>query len=107
MLDLANDEPQVRIETVAPGLSKITSRPRQPVRVGHVSGSVLDPGMYIATNGEVFDPEDADAVFIDAECSDCDSALAVLPNQERGAIWYVIEHRRTCPAMAQWIRDQR
>ncbi len=99
------DGPQVRIETVAPGLSKITSRPRQPIRVGHVLGNVLDPGMYIATDGKVIPPDEAG--WIDGECSDCDSGLAVLPNQEPGVLWFVIEHRRTCPAMLQWIKDQR
>lgn len=109
-IDLVNGpdpEPEVHIETVAPGLSKITLRPRLPIRIGHVYGNVLDPGMYIATDGKVFDPGDAGALFINAECSDCDSALVVLPHQEPGRIWYVIEHRRTCPAMAQWIADQR
>ena len=100
-------DPQVTIEQLAPGFSRAISRPRLPIRIGHVAGSVLDPGMVIATDGQVFDPGDAGAVFINAECSDCDSALAVLPHQEPGHIWYVIEHRRTCPAMAQWIRDQR
>jgi|SRR5271166_2233763 len=104
VIDLANDEPQVRIETVAPGLSKITSRPRQPIRVGHVAGSVLDPGMYIATDGKVIPPEEAG--WVNGECADCDSALVVLPNQERGVLWFVIEHRRTCPAMAAWIEAQ-
>lgn len=108
-IDLTNSgpDPQVEITTVAPGLSRIVSRPRLPIRIGHVLGSVLDRGMFIATDGKVFDPENADALFINCECSDCDSALVVLPNQEPGRIWYVIEHRRTCPAMAQWIRDQR
>ena len=106
-IDLANDDPEVRIEQIAPGLSRTISRPRLPIRVGHVLGNVLDEGMFIATDGKVLDPGNADFVFLNCECSDCDSALAVLPNQEPGFMWYVIEHRRTCPAMLAWIADQR
>jgi hypothetical protein len=111
VLDFTNAEPdpgpQVRIDMVAPGLSRVISRPRLPIRIGHVAGNVLDPGQVIATNGEVIEPGNADALFLDTECSDCDSALVVLPHQEPGYLWYVTEHRRSCPAFAQWIRDQR
>jgi hypothetical protein len=105
-IDLVNDGPEVRIEQLAPGFSRVISRPRLPIRIGHVTGDVLSAAA-IRTNGEVFDPGDADAVFLNAECPDCDSALVVLPHQERGYLWYVIEHRESCPAMAQWIKDQR
>ena len=107
VIELANSgpDPQVEITTVAPGMSRIISRPRQPLRIGHVLGTVLDPGMFIATDGKIIPPEEAG--WVNGECADCDSALVVLPNNEPGYLWYVIEHRRTCPAMAQWIADQR
>lgn len=105
VIDLANEDPEVRIEQIAPGLSRTISRQWLPIRVGHVLGSVLDPGMVIATDGKVLPPKQGR--FIDAECSDCDSALVVLPHNEPGVLWFVIEHRRTCPAMLQWIADQR
>lgn len=105
VIDLANEDPEVRIEQIAPGLSRTISRQWLPIRLGHVLGTVLDEGMSIATDGKILPPEQGR--FINAECADCDSALVVLPHQEVGVLWFVIEHRRTCPAMIQWIADQR
>ncbi len=105
VIDLSNDEPEVRIEQIAPGLSRTISKQWLPMRVGHVLGSVLDPDMYIATDGIVYPPEQGR--FLNAECPDCDSALVVLPNNEPGVLWFVIEHRESCPAILQWIADQR
>jgi len=69
------------------------------VRIGHAV-SVRDPQARIYTDGVVITPQAA--LLIDCECPDCDSALAVLPDQEPGVTWLVIEHSPTCPALARW-----
>jgi hypothetical protein len=106
VIDLANGpgEPRVSITPLARGLSVVRS-PRMPVRIGHVAGSVRDPRSVICTDCKVIRPRDAR--FIDAECPDCDSELAVLPNQEPGRLWYVIEHSPSCPALAAWKGSDR
>jgi hypothetical protein len=101
VIDLANPEPEIRLDQVAPGLSRITGRPL-PVRIGHTLGNVRDADR-ICTDGIVYP---AGGGFIDCECADCDSALAVLPNQEPGRLWLVIEHSPTCPVMTAWIAGQ-
>lgn len=105
IIDLANGPDEapgqpVSITPIAPGTSVVRSR-RQPVRVGHTAGNV-NGADRIYTDGLVIAPEDAG--FINAECPDCDSELAVLPDQEPGCLWFVIEHRATCPALAAWTR---
>lgn len=96
------ENPRVSITPLAPGLSRVRS-PWQPVRVGHVI-DVRAPGSVIYTDGKVIPPQRAS--FIDAECGDCDSELVVLPHQEPGVTWFVIEHSATCPALAAWTRSQ-
>jgi hypothetical protein len=107
VIDLVNgptEDPEdpISLTPLAPGLSVVRSR-WQPIRVGHVAGNVLDADR-ICTDGKVIPPQEAS--FIDAECSDCDSELAVLPHQEPGVLWFVIEHSVTCPALAVWTGSQ-
>lgn len=92
------------IESLSPGLSMIRL-PRRPVRIGHAT-DVRDAAEPILTTGEVIEPGSAAAAFINAECADCDSQLVVLPNQEPGVNWLVIEHRPTCPAFRAMARRQ-
>lgn len=92
-IDLVNDEPQIRIERLAPGLSR-TIGPWQPVRIGHL----VELHGPIYTDGKVIAPEDAG--FLYGDCRACDSELLVLPHQERGVTWFVIHHRPDCWAFA-------
>jgi hypothetical protein len=92
------ESPRVSITPLAPGLSRLRT-PRQPIRIGHVI-DVRDPEAVIFTDGLVIPP--AEASFLNCECPDCDSELAVLPYQEPGVTWLVIEHSPTCPALARW-----
>jgi hypothetical protein len=90
---------RVRITSLARGLSRIRA-PRLPVRIGHAI-DVRDPEAPIYTDGAVIPP--GGAAFLDCECPDCDSGLVVLPNQEPGVTWFVVEHSASCPAFRAWV----
>lgn len=99
-LSVPAEDPEVSITELAPGLAAVRG-PRRPVRIGHAI-DVHDPDGVIYTDGKVIPP--GEAGFVNGECADCDSALVVLPNQEPGITWLVIEHSSTCPALARWTR---